>query len=177
MLGSWVRAPNGSPQGSLNKDSLFYLHQIHIPTRRRQCHLQKPTQPRRDKKESCNIRYNSLQVGMTRLELATSRPPDACANQLRYIPMLLKSECKDIHLFRIDKILAAFFHSSGNIFTFFLSYVKQIKGCLQRFSAMCNTTPCSSQHHSTHLTTPLHTPCSKAEAPPKVTKTILTFHK
>ncbi len=25
-------------------------------------------------------------VGMTRLELATSRPPDACANQLRYIP-------------------------------------------------------------------------------------------
>ena len=26
-------------------------------------------------------------VGMTRLELATSRPPDACANQLRYIPL------------------------------------------------------------------------------------------
>ena len=25
-------------------------------------------------------------VGMTGLEPATSRPPDACANQLRYIP-------------------------------------------------------------------------------------------
>lgn len=27
-------------------------------------------------------------VGMTGLEPATSRPPDACANQLRYIPSL-----------------------------------------------------------------------------------------
>lgn len=27
------------------------------------------------------------QVGMTGLEPATSRPPDACANQLRYIPL------------------------------------------------------------------------------------------
>ena len=31
------------------------------------------------------------QVGMTRLELATSRPPDACANQLRYIPCFCKA--------------------------------------------------------------------------------------
>ena len=28
-------------------------------------------------------------VGMTGLEPATSRPPDACANQLRYIPNFL----------------------------------------------------------------------------------------
>ena len=28
-------------------------------------------------------------VGMTGLEPATSRPPDACANQLRYIPLFL----------------------------------------------------------------------------------------
>ncbi len=28
-------------------------------------------------------------VGMTGLEPATSRPPDACANQLRYIPFFL----------------------------------------------------------------------------------------
>ena len=34
-----------------------------------------------------SIRLNF--VGMTRLELATSRPPDACANQLRYIPIAL----------------------------------------------------------------------------------------
>ncbi len=26
-------------------------------------------------------------VGMTRLELATPRPPDVCATKLRYIPM------------------------------------------------------------------------------------------
>lgn len=29
------------------------------------------------------------EVGMTGLEPATSRPPDACANQLRYIPNFL----------------------------------------------------------------------------------------
>ena len=28
-------------------------------------------------------------VGMTRLELATTRPPDVYANQLRYIPIVL----------------------------------------------------------------------------------------
>ena len=28
-----------------------------------------------------------LLVGMTRLELATPRPPDVCATKLRYIPM------------------------------------------------------------------------------------------
>ena len=47
-------------------------------------------------KKGC--KYHDLQplcdVGMTRLELATSRPPDACANQLRYIPHFFKSECK-----------------------------------------------------------------------------------
>ena len=36
-------------------------------------------------------------VGMTRLELATTRPPDAYANQLRHIPKML---CKDINIFR-----------------------------------------------------------------------------
>ena len=33
-------------------------------------------------------------VGMTRLELATTRPPDAYANQLRHIPISLKSDAK-----------------------------------------------------------------------------------
>ena len=28
-----------------------------------------------------------MKVGMTRLELATTRPPDVYANQLRYIPI------------------------------------------------------------------------------------------
>ena len=32
--------------------------------------------------------YNVKCVGMTRLELATTRPPDVYANQLRYIPWL-----------------------------------------------------------------------------------------
>ena len=30
-------------------------------------------------------------VGMTRLELATTRPPDVYANQLRYIPLFAKA--------------------------------------------------------------------------------------
>ena len=29
-----------------------------------------------------------MKVGMTRLELATTRPPDVYANQLRYIPIV-----------------------------------------------------------------------------------------
>ena len=37
---------------------------------------------------------NPCKVGMTRLELATSRPPDVCANQLRYIPCFLKASAK-----------------------------------------------------------------------------------
>ena len=38
------------------------------------------------KKKASSYRESQFFVGMTRLELATSRPPDACANQLRYIP-------------------------------------------------------------------------------------------
>lgn len=39
-----------------------------------------------------NVEHSTpYQVGMTRLELATSRPPDACANQLRYIPCFCKA--------------------------------------------------------------------------------------
>ncbi len=33
-------------------------------------------------------------VGVTRLELATSRPPDAYSNQLSYTPICLKSGAK-----------------------------------------------------------------------------------
>ena len=33
-------------------------------------------------------------VGVTRLELATSRPPDAYSNQLSYTPRFLKSGAK-----------------------------------------------------------------------------------
>ena len=39
-------------------------------------------------------------VGMTRLELATSRPPDACANQLRYIPCF----CKAVQRYAISMV-------------------------------------------------------------------------
>ena len=35
-------------------------------------------------------------VGMTRLELATTRPPDVYANQLRYIPIVIFG-CKITH--------------------------------------------------------------------------------
>ena len=42
------------------------------------------------KRKACNFLLQSLAlvyvVGMTRLELATTRPPDAYANQLRHIP-------------------------------------------------------------------------------------------
>ena len=33
-------------------------------------------------------------VGVTRLELATSRPPDAYSNQLSYTPILSEKRCK-----------------------------------------------------------------------------------
>ena len=50
-------------------------------------------------------------VGMTGLEPATSRPPDACANQLRYIPMLfLKAVAKLHNLFEPTKFLGDYFH-------------------------------------------------------------------
>ena len=39
----------------------------------------------------CAKHWVLKEVGMTRLELATSRPPDACANQLRYIPNFFKA--------------------------------------------------------------------------------------
>lgn len=52
-------------------------------------------------------------VGMTRLELATSRPPDACANQLRYIPSsaisFLYCGCKITHNLRELQIFADVF--------------------------------------------------------------------
>ncbi len=35
-----------------------------------------------------------LSVGVTRLELATSRPPDAYSNQLSYTPIVFKSDAK-----------------------------------------------------------------------------------
>ena len=52
--------------------------------------FQNPQIGRLDKKRQglryCNEYPNPCIVGMTGLEPATSRPPDACANQLRYIP-------------------------------------------------------------------------------------------
>ena len=49
------------------------------------------------------------QVGMTGLEPATSRPPDACANQLRYIPSLLAG-AKVHTYYDICKLLGVFLH-------------------------------------------------------------------
>lgn len=42
-------------------------------------------------------------VGKTRLELATTRPPDAYANQLRYFPILLKSIAKLVQIVETTK--------------------------------------------------------------------------
>jgi hypothetical protein len=33
--------------------------------------------------------FDAINVGMTRFELATPRPPDVCATGLRYIPKIL----------------------------------------------------------------------------------------
>ena len=63
--------------------------------------------------------YNSFCiVGMIRLELTTTRPPDVYANQLRYIPYLyicltvatlsLKSECKGSYFFANMQINSSF---------------------------------------------------------------------
>lgn len=48
-------------------------------------------------------------VGMTGLEPATSRPPDACANQLRYIPSLFAG-AKVHTYYDICKLLGVFLH-------------------------------------------------------------------
>ncbi len=48
----------------------------------------------RHKKSGCIARYNHFCfcfVGVTRLELATSRPPDAYSNQLSYTPSFSKA--------------------------------------------------------------------------------------
>ena len=45
-----------------------------------------------------------LFVGVTRLELATSRPPDAYSNQLSYTPIISEKRCKGKQLFRIMQI-------------------------------------------------------------------------
>ena len=44
-----------------------------------------------------NYSHLSSQVGMTRFELATPRPPDVCATGLRYIPkkMISKDQKKN----------------------------------------------------------------------------------
>lgn len=43
-------------------------------------------------------------VGVTRLELATSRPPDAYSNQLSYTPIELQKRCKVKYVFHIFQI-------------------------------------------------------------------------
>ena len=48
-------------------------------------------------------------VGMTRLELATTRPPDAYANQLRHIPIDSKIECKDNKKSSVVQTIHCFF--------------------------------------------------------------------
>ena len=51
-----------------------------------------------------------LIVGVTRLELATSRPPDAYSNQLSYTPRFLSQKrCKGMHFFYSGQIFLNFF--------------------------------------------------------------------
>ena len=52
---------------------------------------------------------NVFSVGMTGLEPATSRPPDACANQLRYIPYFLKASAKLALKIETAKFICNFF--------------------------------------------------------------------
>lgn len=49
-------------------------------------------------------------VGVTRLELATSRPPDAYSNQLSYTPRFLSQKrCKGMHFFYSGQIFFELF--------------------------------------------------------------------
>ncbi len=48
-------------------------------------------------------------VGVTRLELATSRPPDAYSNQLSYTPILFQKRCKGKHFFYYLQIFQQLF--------------------------------------------------------------------
>ncbi len=55
-----------------------------------------------NKKSGSCLETTSRSVGMTRLELATSRPPDVCATNCatsRYSLLILISECKGMVLF------------------------------------------------------------------------------
>lgn len=52
-------------------------------------------------------------VGMTGLEPATSRPPDACANQLRYIPIDIKRKTND------RKILSVSVFATAKVLTYY----------------------------------------------------------
>ena len=55
----------------------------------------------------CNMSYNGLLfslVGVTRLELATSRPPDAYSNQLSYTPRCFEKRCKGMHFLNTVQI-------------------------------------------------------------------------
>ncbi len=63
-------------------------------------------------------------VGKTRLELATTRPPDAYANQLRYFP-ILEIGCKGSAFFRQYKIKEI-------LFLFFLWYYGRL--CLPLYA-------------------------------------------
>ena len=68
-------------------------------------------------------------VGMTGLEPATSRPPDACANQLRYIPIDIKRKTNDrkilsVSVFATAKVLTYYENCKfSNIFFVFTDYI------------------------------------------------------
>ena len=63
---------------------------------------------KRKKSSRLKVSYSfCFSVGMTRLELATTRPPDAYANQLRHIPK--KSYAKILIFFEIGKQKKRFF--------------------------------------------------------------------
>ncbi len=86
----------------------------------------------KSKQAADNQRLVSNSVGMTGLEPATSRPPDVCANQLRYIPnnlQFFRKACAKVRVFcETSKYISNFlcllliFVNSRKNFSFFLKF-------------------------------------------------------
>ena len=104
----------------------FFYSVLHLPP---SCWIRRTYIKISKKKKESSLLLNSFSVGMTGLEPATSRPPDACANQLRYIPIDIKRKTNDretlgVSVFATAKVLTYYENCKfSNIFFVFTDYI------------------------------------------------------
>ena len=70
-------------------------------------------------------------VGVTRLELATSRPPDAYSNQLSYTPFFSKAMQSYAHILKLANFWSTFFIKIFHHFSILLT-VSELREVSQR---------------------------------------------